>query len=141
MSDGKKVKTEGGGGKRGGGRMIDFRNNNQPNNTTYSQTRKLEDIETNNYIRRHFSLANWYEKVTKEIIINVIRNLPSGVYLARVMRDVKIRNMLLDTNTKQYKKPDRTSAVENEEYEFQILDWKDNTHIKNERKRKMNEGN
>ena len=57
------------------------------------------------------------------------------------MRDVKIRNMLLDTNTKQYKKPDRTSAVENEEYEFQVLEWKDNTHIKNERKRKMNEGN
>ena len=100
MSNGLKVKTEGGSGKMGSGRRNNFRNNNQPQNNTNSHTRNFDEPETAMYIVSHFSLADRYEKVTKEIIRYVIRNLPGGVNPAREMRVGKLPNKLLDTNTK-----------------------------------------
>ena len=76
MSDGTKVKTEGGSGKQGGGHRNNFCNNNQPNNNTHSQTINIEELETTTYIVSHFYLANRCDKLTKEIIRYGIIKLP-----------------------------------------------------------------
>ena len=62
MSDGMKVKNEGGSGKRGGGQRNNFRNNNQPNNNAHSHTSNIEELETTMYIVSQFYLANQYDK-------------------------------------------------------------------------------
>ena len=59
----------------------------------------------------------------------------------RVIRDSKLTNMLLGTKPKQEKNPDGTSAVDEDEYELQVLGWKDNAKIQIERKRDVNEVN
>ena len=103
MSDRMKVETKGGGGNQGGRRRNNSRNNDQPNNKSNSNScpSKLEELETATYIVIGFSLADIYEKITKEIIRYVIRKLPFGVHLARGIRDGKLPNMSLDTNPKQ----------------------------------------
>ena len=67
--------------------------------------------------------------------------MPGGVHLPREMRNFKQPNMSLDPNPKQYKNPDGTSAVDNDKYELQVLEWKENKNIQIERKRNLNEGN
>ena len=111
-----KSNTEGGGGKRGCGQRNIFWNKNQTNNNTNYQTRKLKYLETATYTMSQFYLANWYGKVTKDIIRYVIRKLPGGIHLTRGMRNGKIPNMSLDPKKKQEKNPDGTSAVEEDEY-------------------------
>ena len=118
MSDRKKIKTEGGGSKRGSRQRNNFRNKNQPNNNTESHNRKLEELETATYIVSQLSLSNRYERVTKEVIRYVIRNLPGGVHLMRVICDSKLTNMLLGTKPKQEKNPDGTSAVGKYQYKL-----------------------
>ena len=59
----------------------------------------------------------------------------------RVICNSKLTNMLLDTKPKQEKNPDGTSAVDEDEYELQVLGWKDNAKIQIERKRDVNEVN
>ena len=88
-----------------------------------------------------FSLADIYEKVTKDIIRYVIRKLPGRVHLARGTRGDKLPNMSLDPNLKQDKKLDGTSAVEKYEYKLQVLEWKENTKIQTKRKMHVNKGN
>ena len=65
MSDRKKVKKKGGSGNRGDGQKNYFCNNNQPNNSSNSHTRKLKELETATYIVSQFSLADQYEKGTE----------------------------------------------------------------------------
>ena len=89
----------------------------------------------------HFSLSDQYEKVNKKIIRYIIRNIPGGVHLARGMRNNKLPNMLLDTNSKQEKNPDGTSEVDEDDYELQVLQWKESANIQIERKRHVNECN
>ena len=88
-----------------------------------SHTRKLEELETDTYIVSQFSLDDWYEKVAKEIIRYVIRKLHVGVQLVCEIRTRKLCNMSLDTNTKQEKNMDGKLAVDEEEYELQVLEW------------------
>ena len=76
-----------------------------------------------------FSPAAQYEKVTKEIIRYVIINLPDGVRLARGMRDSKLPKIFLDTKPKQEKKPCGASAVDEDEYKLEVLEWKENSNI------------
>ena len=45
------------------------------------------------------------------------------------MREGKLPNMSLDHNPKQEKNPYGESAVEEDEYELQVLEWKDNANI------------
>ena len=111
MSDGTKFKTKGGSGKRGGGKRNNSCNNNQPKNNSDSHTNKPEELETATYIVIHFSLADRYKKVTKEIIRYVIINLPARVHLSSGIYNSKLPNMSLDPKPKQYKKSDGTSAV------------------------------
>ena len=141
MSYGTKVKTKGVGIKRGGRWRNHFCNNNQPNNNVDSHTIKLKYLETATYIVIHFSLANWYDKVTKDIIRYVIRKLPDGVNLARGMRDGKLPNMLLDPKSIQEKNTDGKSVVDEDKYDLQVMEWKENLKIHIERKRHINEGN
>ena len=101
MSDGTKVNTEGGSGKQGGGQKNSFQNNNQPNKNSNSHTSNLRELETTTYIAIQFSLADRYDKSTKEIIRYVIRNLPGGVNLARGMCNRKLPNMFMYPNPKQ----------------------------------------
>ena len=132
---------EGSGGKQGGGQRNNFLNNKQPNKNPDSRTSNLEELEAATYILSHFSPADQYEKATKNIIRDVIRKMPGGVHLPREMRNFKQPNMSLDPNPKQYKNPDGTSAVDNDKYELQVLEWKENKNIQIERKRNLNEGN
>ena len=67
MSDGMKVKTEGGGGKRGGGWRNNFCNNNQPNNNADSHIRNIKELENATDIVSQFSIDDQYETVTKDI--------------------------------------------------------------------------
>ena len=87
------------------------------------------------------SLADQYEKLTKDIIRYVIRKIPGGVHLARGMRDGKLHNMSLDPNPKQEKNPDGTSAVDKNEYKLQVMEWRENGNIQIKRKRNASEGN
>ena len=139
MSDRKKIKTEGRGSKRGSRQRNNFRNKNQPNNNTESHNRKLEELETATYIVSQLSLSNRYERVTKEVIRYVIRNLPGGVHLVHGMRNSKLPSMLMDTKPKQEKNTDGTSAVDKDEYKLQVLKWKENEKIQIKRKRHVNE--
>ena len=56
----------------------------------------------------------------------------------RGMRDGKLHNMSLDPKTKQDKNKDGTSAEDEDDYELQVLEWKDNLKIQIERKRHVN---
>ena len=67
--------------------------------------------------------------------------MPGGVHLARGMWNGKLPKMLLDTKPKQEKNPYGTSLVENDEYELQVLEWKENAKIKTERKKNVSRGN
>ena len=141
MSGRTKVKIEGGGGKRGVGRRNNSRNNIKPNNNANSKTSNIRELENAMYIVIQFSLDDTYEKVTKEIIRYVIRQLCGGVYFSCGMCEGKIRNMSLNPNPKQKKKPDGASALEKDKYKLKVLECKDNAKIEIERKRHMNEGN
>ena len=114
MSDGTKFKTKGS-GKQIGKWRNNFRNNNQPIKNTESHTSNIEELETATYIVRQFYIANWYKKLTEDIIRYVIRKLTGGVHLAHGMRNGKLLNMSMDTKPKKYKKPVGTSAMDNDE--------------------------
>ena len=105
----------------------------------YLHNRKLEELETATYIVSQLSLSNRYERVTKEVIRYVIRNLPGGVHLVHGMRNSKLPSMLMDTKPKQEKNTDGTSAVDKDEYKLQVLKWKENEKIQIKRKRHVNE--
>ena len=57
------------------------------------------------------------------------------------MRNGKLPNMLLYTKPKQEKNPDGTSLVGSDEYEIQVMEWKEKANIQIKRKRNVNEGN
>ena len=117
---------EGSGGKQGGGQRNNFLNNKQPNKNPDSRTSNLEELEAATYIVSHFSLADQYEKATKNIIRDVIRKMPGGVHLTRGMRDGKLPNMLLDSKPKQENNPYGTSSVDKDKYKLQVLEWNEN---------------
>ena len=86
---------------RAAGKRIAFKTINNPTKKSNSHTSKLRELETTTYIAIQFSLADRYDKSTKEIIRYVIRNLPGGVNLARGMCNRKLPNMLMYPNPKQ----------------------------------------
>ena len=129
MSDRTKFKTEGSGGKQDGGKKNNFRNNNQPNSNAYYNMSKTKEPETATYIVSQLSLAGQYEILIKEIIRYIIRNLPGRLHLGCGMCDDKLPNMFLDPNTKQEKNPDGKSAVDDNKYNIQVLEWKENMRI------------
>ena len=98
------VKSEGGGGGKvgGGGRRNNFRSkNNTYASNTKSHKSEMYELETAMYIVSQVSLADWYEKVTKAIYRYVIRKLPAGLELPRVIRDGMLPSFLLPTKSKK----------------------------------------
>ena len=67
--------------------------------------------------------------------------MSGGLHLAHRMSNRKITNMLIDTKPKQENKPNGTSAVNDDEYENQVMLCKENVKIQIERKRNVSKGN
>ena len=114
------VNSEGGGGGKGGGggRMNNFRAKNYTHaSKTDSHKSETDEVEMATYIVSQVSLADWYEKVTKDIYRYVIRKLPAGVELAHGMRDIMLPRLPLPT------KPKKEPGVESEEYKIILYEW------------------
>ena len=98
------VKSEGGGGGKGGGggQRNNFRAKNYTHaSNTNSHKSEINELKTATYIVSQISLADWYEKVTKDISRYVIQKLPAGVELAWGMRKSILPRFPLPTKPKK----------------------------------------